>query len=144
MSDNKEQALIDRINKAISYVNGVDLVKAEVGKYVIDDDSYYLVQEYNSKTRENCKLEAHKKYVDVQWIVSGEEELDIVSPEGLEVSEEYNEDKDVVFYKAPVLMQRIILRSGSYMVILPEMAHMPGCAVNESVAVKKVVIKVRA
>lgn len=144
MSDNKEQALIDRINKAISYVNGVDLVKAEVGKYVIDDDSYYLVQEYNSKMRENCRLEAHKKYVDVQWIVSGEEELDIVAPEGLEVSEEYNGDKDVVFYKAPVLMQKIILRSGSYMVILPEMAHMPGCAVNESVAVKKVVIKVRA
>jgi len=144
MSDNKEQALIDRINKAISYVSGVDLVKAEVGKYVIDDDSYYLVQEYNSKMRENCRLEAHKKYVDVQWIVSGEEELDILAPEGLEVSEEYNGDKDVVFYKAPALMQRIILRSGSYMVILPEMAHMPGCAVNESVAVKKVVIKVRA
>jgi len=139
------QELKARINEAIEYVGKIDLENAEVGKYMVNDNFYYMVQDYESRLRENCKLEAHKNYVDVQWIIKGEEIIGLVKPEGLTIKDDYNPEKDVMFYNFPEILNEVVLTSGSYVVILPEEAHMPCCSINDKPAnVKKVVIKVKA
>jgi len=56
------------------------------GHYKLSASAYVNVDEYETKTVENCKFEAHKKYIDIQMLIEGEEELDIIPVEGLKVS----------------------------------------------------------
>ena len=62
--------------------------QTETGHYKIDDYSYANVDVYETKFPELCKFEAHKKYIDIQMLLSGKEELDFMPVEGLTVSEE--------------------------------------------------------
>ena len=50
------------------------------GKYPIDGDNIFaLVSEYKTKSEAEGKLEAHRKYIDVQYVISGEELMGYVS-----------------------------------------------------------------
>ena len=79
------------IEEAVCYLKKQDLAALEVGTYQVNDDFYFMIQEYETKPAENCRLETHNCYADIQWIVSGEEEIDTVSRTGLEADEEYDE-----------------------------------------------------
>lgn len=135
--------LEDKINKAIDYISNLDIHNAAVGTYEIDRDSYYMVQEYCTKQRIDCKLESHKKYVDIQWIVKGREEIDTASVIGLEILEDYNSEKDAMFWKIPDNMQRNVLGENSYVVLYPHDGHMPCIAVGKTEKIKKIVVKVK-
>ncbi len=139
-----DRILLDRkINERIAFVKNQPLESLPTGKYVIDDDSYYMVQEYMSKDEENCKLEAHKKYVDVQMIVSGKEIIKTCALDGLKEKTPYNDEKDVAFYFSNANLKENHLMDGDYMILYPEDAHMPGMKDDISSTVRKVVIKVR-
>ena len=70
-----------------------------VGKYEIDGaDLFISVQEYNTKLEENARFEAHRKYIDIQYIVSGEEVVEVTDISKTSVETEYNEAKDMEFY----------------------------------------------
>lgn len=133
----------ERIEKAIKYINGLDLAALEVGKYTVDENIYYMVQEIDSRTPEVAKLEAHKNYIDIQWMIDGIEKLSVVGLDGLKVKEEYNPEKDVVIYEAPDRMMDIILTPGAYVVLYPENAHRPNVTVYEQTHNKKIVVKVK-
>lgn len=134
----------EKIDNAIKYLKGLDLKSLAVGKYQVNDDFYYSIQEYDSKLIENCKLESHKLYADIQIVVEGEEAIDIAPISELELLTEYNPEKDVSFWKTADTMERIELRNGSYAVFLPRTGHKPGIAIdNKPAKVKKCVGKVR-
>lgn len=77
-------------------------------------------------------------------IISGEEEIDTVSRTGLEADEEYDEKRDVAFWKEPEEMCQSILTTGSYAVLPPSIAHKPQMrAGKEACHVKKCVAKVK-
>lgn len=134
----------EKIDYAIKYLKGLDLNALEVGKYPVNDDFYYSIQEYDSKLIENCKLESHKKYADIQIVIKGEEAIDIAPVAELELLTPYNEEKDAAFWKTADVMERIELRNGSYAVFMPRTGHKPGIAIdNKPAKVKKCVGKVR-
>lgn len=134
----------EKINEAIKYLKGLNLESLEVGKYPVNDDFYYSIQEYDSKMIENCKLESHQIYADIQIVIKGEEAIDIAPIAELENVTEYNPEKDVAFWKNSDVMERIELKNGSYAVFLPRTAHKPGIAIdNNPSKVKKCVGKVR-
>ena len=135
--------LDSRITEVISYLSKQDLSNMPVGKYQVDDDFYYMVQEYTTKSEADCRLESHQKYIDIQWIISGTERIDCVSVGGLVVKEEYNPDKDVAFWNEPSEMMRCVLNAGSYAVLFPNDAHKPCIAVGTPEQVRKVVAKVK-
>lgn len=134
-----------RITEIMNILKAKDLLAMEPGKYQEAEDWYYLVQSYNSKPVDQCRLESHEKYVDIQWVLKGEERLDICAVDGLEVEEPYSEEKDVTFFKAPESLMQMVLTDGGYAVLYPENAHRPGRAVDESCpcAINKIVVKVR-
>jgi len=136
--------LQEKIDFAIKTIKGLDLANIAVGKYVVNDDFYYLIQEYDSKLLKDCKLEAHREYVDIQYVIEGKEAIDIRDFGNLEVETPYNPEKDVTFYQTPNIMERLELSAGSYAVLLPETAHKPGIAIDDKpVKIKKCVCKVR-
>lgn len=132
-----------KITEAIEYLSKQDLAGMPAGKYPVNDDFYYMVQEYVSRPESDCHLESHQKYVDIQWVISGTEAIDCAAVDGLEVEKEYNPEKDITFWKEPAEMMRCVLSSGSYVVLLPENAHKPCIAVGEPMQMKKVVAKVK-
>lgn len=137
------KALSEKIAEAVEIIKNVNFDEMELGKHVINDDFYMLLQTYETKKPETARHEAHKKYVDVQYIVEGMEQIDIAPASEMEVEDEYNEEKDIVFFKEPAQATTFVLTTGSYAVLYPEDSHKPGVCVGKQAQVKKIVGKVR-
>ena len=118
------------LNEAIKYLQGLDLENIEPGKYIVDDSFYYNIQEYTTKNWEDCKMEAHHDYCDIQWIIKGSERIDTINISEAQEKTEYNAEKDVLFYEIPEETCQSILTAGSYVVLPPSIAHRPGMAVD--------------
>lgn len=137
------KSLEARIEEALEIIKAIKIDQIELGKYIVNEDFYYMVQEYETKTEEEMKWEAHKKYVDIQYIAYGEEKVYIAATSLMEISEEYSEEKDVLFFKDIEKACTAVLTNGGYVVLYPEDAHKPGLSVNQPTLVKKIVGKVK-
>jgi len=131
----------DRLALGLNYLKNTDLSKLELGKHVIKEDKVFaLVSEYNSKNPEDAKWEAHEKYADIQFLVSGEEKMGYAPLNTMQVSEVYNPDKDIMFLKGTG--DYITVKPGTFLVFFPKDAHQPCVAIKGNVPVRKVVVKV--
>lgn len=138
-----KKTLQEKLDKAVAFLKNLNIEELETGKYEVDEDFYYSVQEYETKAVEDCKFESHRKYADIQMIVRGKEAIDIAPVSSCTVKTEYSEEKDVMFWNDAETMARMELTEGSYAIYLPDVAHKPGIAAGPSVKVKKCVGKVR-
>ncbi len=116
----------------------------EPGKHEIDGEALFAsVQAYNTLT-EDGKMEAHEKYVDIQFIVSGKETMIVNDIKKSELIDAYREDWDAAFYKVDDSCSELTLTPGCFVVLLPNDAHRPGVAFDGvSEAVQKIVMKVK-
>jgi len=135
----------ERLAKAFEILKDKSVLEKEDGRYEVDGENlFYIVQHYQSRPIEQGRLEAHKKYIDVQYIVSGEEIINHTLVDGsLEVDEPYDEAKERIFYKPPEQMSPIIFRAGMFGVFFLHDAHMACLEVDGPSQVHKVVVKVR-
>jgi len=116
-----------------------DLSKIECGRHELrGSEVYFNLQEYETKPLQ--KLEAHKKYIDIQVVASGEEYMGYTNIDNTSVSEDYNEEKDVMFLKGDV--DKLLATNKNFLIFYPEDAHMPALAVNEPKHVKKAIFKI--
>ncbi len=112
------------------------------GHYEIDENNFVNVDVYSPKPHGECRFEAHKKYIDVQMILSGEEEIDIIPTEGLQISEPYDENRDVMFFEPPLKQpEKIIMQPFKFVLIYPHEAHRPQIKTSFD-TVKKAVAKI--
>ena len=130
-----------KLQLALEWLQKTRVAGMSAGRYEIDGANVYaLVQEYISKPRKQGKLEAHRKYMDVQYIVSGVEQIGYANTEDAKVSVPYDESKDALFVDTPCDM--VTMRAGMFMILGPQDAHMPGITAISPQTVKKVVVKV--
>ena len=112
-----------------------------VGKYEIDGSRVFaMVQEYEPKT-EN-RFEAHRKYIDIQFIISGREKMLCGNIDSYETQESYDADKDVEFFKGDKFLTSITADPGTFAIFFPEDVHKPGLIIDEGKNVQKIVVKV--
>jgi YhcH/YjgK/YiaL family protein len=106
---------------------------------------YALLQEYETlPAAETLKCEAHRGYIDIQYIVSGEEMMGWAPLDALLNPTAYNPEKDVLFGEVPAAaLTPVIVRAGHAAIFYPEDAHAPKLAVGTPCAVRKIVIKVQ-
>ena len=132
------------LQKAISFLRHTDLQALPEGKVVIDGDQVFaLFQLYDSVVADAPKFEAHRKYIDVQYVASGEEIIGWAPTESMNITMPYNEDKDICLGTLPAgQMTPVYLRAGQLAVLYPEDGHAPRLAAGKSSPVRKVVIKV--
>jgi len=93
------------------------------------------------RTEQEGKLEAHRKYIDVQYVISGEEQMGYVPLNGQQILEPYKEENDIIFFTGEKSFIKV--SSGMFAIFFPEDVHMPGIMTKQSLPVKKLVIKVR-
>ena len=134
------QSINERIAKGFEFLHNTDLEAIPSGKHDIDGDSIFaLVQEYQTKPLAECKLESHKKYIDIQYVIRGEEFMGVTNKNNQKILE-VNEDKDYTFYEGSTSLVRV--SKGMFTIFFPNDLHQP-CVQPEFISeVKKVVIKV--
>ena len=115
----------------------------ELGRYDIDEDNYFVISSYMTKDETDCKLESHKKYIDVQMLLDGQEKIKVADISLFKVKDEYNEEPDCMFYYSGEWLKDNILVPGKYLIFYPNDAHMPGIMVDSPSKVKKIVIKIK-
>ena len=132
----------ERISKSFEYIKATDLKTLPAGKYPIDGDNIFaLVSEYKTKIESEGKLEAHRKYFDVQYVISGEELMGYAPLGNQQILEPYKEENDIVFFSGDKSFTKVT--AGMFAIFFPEDVHMPGISTGKISDVKKLVIKVR-
>jgi biofilm protein TabA len=131
------------IERALDYLAKTDFAALEDGKHPIETDEIYaLVMSYDTEPESARSFEAHRRYLDVQCILSGREFIYWAPMEELTPKGEYSDEKDIVFLSGEA-RARLQLTPGSFAVFYPEDAHKPNCAWDGPQTMRKVVVKVR-
>ena len=131
----------ERIERSLKYLEITDLAKLEIGKHEIDGKNIYaLVSEYDTKNLEQGKWEAHRKYLDIQFVISGKEKIGYCHINEMKMKIEYNEDKDILFLEGNG--DYLSVNEGTFAIFAPEDVHMPGIKAENQQQVKKIVIKI--
>jgi len=111
-------------------------------KVELNAENFGLEQVYNSKNKEKCFFESHKQYIDVQFILEGEEIIEVVNTNSLEIDMPYSQEMDLIKYKNKDESSRVVLKKGDVAIFYPQDAHMPCVKVKSSLKVIKTVVKV--
>jgi len=132
------------IERALEYLTNTDFAALEDGKYRIEGDEIYaMLLSYHTEPESVRSFEAHRKYIDVQCILSGREIIYWAPIEELTPAGEYSQEKDIVFLSGET-RARLQLTPGSFALFYQEDAHKPECTWDAPEHVRKVVVKVRA
>jgi YhcH/YjgK/YiaL family protein len=132
------------LNKAFEFLRLHDLQKLPDGRVEIDGERVFaLVQRYETITTDEPKFECHKKYIDVQYIVSGEEIIGWAPAERVKITDAYDAAKDICFGTVEKGKRTLVyLQAGQFAVMYPEDGHAPKIAAGTVSSVMKIVIKV--
>jgi YhcH/YjgK/YiaL family protein len=132
-----------RWGKAFLFLKTNDLKNLKPGKYELEGDSLFVnVSVYPTKNEEDVNFEAHRKYADIQYVVSGKERIGVVPLSKAEVIVPYDDAKDAAFLKAEKNNFRIA-NPERFFVFFPDDAHRPSIKVDDNELVNKIVIKVK-
>ena len=159
------KGLSDALDTALDFIASAEL-PMDNGTILLPHGVKAIASEYETKPTNPKGYEAHIKYADVQVLLAGSEDIRCCPIEFLEPVGEYDEAGDCRFYANPSVFSSssaaspsvissagaagveksralsLRLGAGYFAVLFPDDGHMPGLAVGESGAVKKVVVKV--
>ncbi|WP_419769961.1 MAG: YhcH/YjgK/YiaL family protein [Candidatus Marinarcus sp.] len=144
----KDQLPQEAFQKAFNYLKNIsvdflEIKEGECVKEFIDENIFVLHQAYKTKKRELCFFESHKKYVDMQYIVYGKEQMDVSNIEELTLLMEYNQESDFAKYENKQNhISTLLIQEQELAIFYPQDAHQPCIEVDESQLVYKAVIKI--
>ncbi len=128
---------------AFDFLKRKDLAELPVGWIELGEGVRASVQRYDSFGWDENRFETHEKYFDVQYVIEGMEYCGVCKREELgPVAVTYDEANDIEFYEEPVHSGKVFLNAGDFIVLAPEDAHKPRCAVDKPMPIKKIVVKV--
>lgn len=120
------------------------LAEGETHRLELSAGAFALEQVYRTKPRPEGFFESHRKYIDVQLIVAGEEIMEVEDITRLAVSAPYLAERDLIKYGDAAVASRLIMRAGDAAVFFPEDGHMPSLQWRGAALVRKSVVKVPA
>ncbi len=130
--------VLDRLHRVWDKIYAGEADGLASGRYELEDGICANVSEYT--TKESGIFEAHRRYIDEQYVVSGEEIVETAPVESLKLTRTYDEEADILFGEGEGTPH--VLRAGQAIVLMPSEAHRPGLCVGWPGTVKKVVFKV--
>jgi biofilm protein TabA len=129
-------------DKAFAFLKNTDLKTLSVGRHNIDGDNVYAtVQESPTKDLDKTAFESHRKYIDLQLVITGEENMGKAPLSAVTVSKPYDERSDLANYTGDGKIYNV--PAGTFMLFFPKDAHRPNITPGGNKADKKIVIKIR-
>jgi biofilm protein TabA len=133
-------ALGPRIAQGFRFLAESDLAGLSPGRHEIDGKRIFaLVSEYVPKPFAECRWEAHRHYIDLQYMVSGVERMG-VAPASHMRETSYQVDRDLAWLEGTGDL--LTFGAGQFMILWPGDAHMPGVEAGVSGPARKVVVKI--
>ena len=133
----KYASLLPGIDEAFDAVNALSDYEAKT--YPLSDGNRFFVAVGTTKAPDEA--EAHRKYLDIQYIVKGKEVVGWADLADCTIQGEFNEEKDIGKYTGD--FEYITINEGICYVAFPEDAHMPGRHLDVPNDFVKVVVKLK-
>ncbi|BBB92333.1 MAG TPA: YhcH/YjgK/YiaL family protein [Methylomusa anaerophila] len=129
----------------LKFLANADFGALSPGRYTIDgDDMYVNIDHYQTEPKEIRRPEAHQKYIDIQYLIAGEEIIGVsLLASKYPVMEDKLATSDVIFYQSVDDEADVIMTQGMYAVLFPWDVHRPCCNRLASRPVRKAVVKIR-
>lgn len=129
--------------KAFEFLETCSKEFPDAGKYIIDGEGIYAsVQEYDTTPEENNFWEAHRKYIDIQFIKSGRELIGYSHTAHVKDFGTYSDEKDCMLATGTSYAMFVDMLPGYFAIFYPDDVHKPKCLAGEKTHVQKIVVKV--
>ena len=104
---------------------------------------FAIEQVYETKPRAEGFFESHRKYIDLQVLVEGEELMEVIDAGRMTVRQGYDAERDLIIYADSAEASRLRIAAGEAAVFFPVDAHMPTLRTGAGAArVRKTVVKI--
>jgi YhcH/YjgK/YiaL family protein len=130
---------------AFEFMRQTNFTDIAPGRYPLTEDGrvYASVSEYETKSRGDLRFEAHRRYIDLQYVISGMEYINLRSLGRMGEPFEYDEEKDVAFFDGKHEGRMLCAHNEVYFLFFPGDVHKPGIRMGLVAAkVKKLVVKI--
>ena len=129
-------------DKAFAFLKNTDLANLSLGRIELGHNAFATVSEYFPKDREVTLVEVHQKFIDIQYVISGKEIIDVAPVESLTVTEPYNSENDIAFGTVPTFTE-LKASPDRFFILFPSEAHRPGMKDGDSkILIRKIVVKI--
>lgn len=133
----------ERFAKAYAFLRRDDLATLEPGRHEIDgDDVFANIQAVTTKPASEKTYEAHRRYFDIHYVISGTELIGVADVSRTAPLGEFDEAKDFGRYGDPESCAWVTLEEGDLLVCAPEDAHKPCCTAGDPAPLVKVCVKI--
>ena len=135
------RGLHPRLVRGLEFLRAADLMKLPLGRHEIDGERLLtIVDEYTTRPPERCRLEAHRRYHDIQHLVTGREWIGYAPLDRVRAVEPHDEARDVAFFEGEYDV--LTLHGGMFAIFAPHDAHAPQMMIDRPEPVRKIVVKV--
>ncbi len=129
-------------DQAFNFLKSANLKELPLGKQELEGEHIFVnVQEYFGKEKSDAFYESHKKYIDIQYVIEGEEIIGLTTLDKVTVKEPYNEEKDIAFYDFDG-GDYLKATPDKFFLFFPEDVHRPSITAGDSIQIKKIVVKI--
>jgi YhcH/YjgK/YiaL family protein len=143
LKDWKSTTGIQGLERAFEYLAKADLAALPLGRTDIEgDDVYVMISEGETRPPEQVRFEAHRRYIDIQLVVRGQEAIGVAPVSTLTTVEAYDPAKDIEFFAVPGESATVDLRAGDFAVFAPGDGHRPSLHLDGPHVSRKAVVKV--
>ncbi len=130
-------------DNAFAYLKNTDLKTLANGRHAIDGDNVYaIVTEAPTKDYDKTAFESHRRYIDLQFVITGVENMAKAPVTAVTISKSYNATADIAYYNGEGKIYTV--PEGTFMLFFPTDAHRPNITPGGNNVVKKIVIKIKA
>lgn len=137
-------SLSQRIAEGLALLADPAVRHAPAGRHEIRPDLlYYVVAEYTTKPAEQGMMEIHQKFLDIQYILNGQEYIYYSPLSYLRPTQPYDAKSDAALFAPRPTDTRLLLSADWFAIFWPNEPHAPAAAVVDPQPVRKIVVKVR-
>ena len=130
--------------KAFEFLKTLTPDSPDATHELIGRDVYVMVQSYETEAEPSPILEAHRKYIDIQYCIVGAEYIAVAPLDESTIKTPYDNEKDFAFYHAQKMMTLCAMTPGRFVLLFPTDEHFAKLAAEAPCRIKKAVVKLRA
>ena len=134
--------LCPHLDDVTSFLSENDAASLAPGHYDINDELFVNVEEY--APGDNALFEAHRAYIDLQYLFVGDEETAVIPIADGVTEKEYDSAIDAAFYTSAddASEFKLFMRAGTFAIFEPHDLHSP-CRKYRADKVKKLIFKIK-
>ena len=140
----KYEKVHDQIKNILTFLKNFDKNDFKTGRIDINNNLFASLQTYEPLESSKKDFEVHKDYIDLQYLVTSSERIDFATEDSYGKTYEMDKDGDFFLTNDIANFSKLILNEGDFAIFFPGEFHKPGCALEKSGEVKKIVFKIKA